>query len=261
MKNFLSSLNLTLQLTKRDVQSRYQGSVLGLLWSVFTPLLMLGVYTFVFSVVFKAKWNLPVENKMTFALVLFCGLTAYNIFAETISRAPGIIVGNPNYIKRVIFPLEILPVTVLCAALFNGVVSMAILIVANFLFTGHLYWTVLYLPVVILPLLLATLGVGWFLASLGVFVRDVNQLMPVVVTVLLFMSPIFYPVSAIPDSLKPLFHLNPISYVVEDTRQVLLWGNSPNWLWLSIGTILGLMTSILGYIWFQKTRKGFADVV
>jgi len=261
MKNFLSSLNLTLQLTKRDVQSRYQGSVLGLLWSVFTPLLMLGVYTFVFSVVFKAKWNLPVENKMTFALVLFCGLTAYNIFAETISRAPGIIVGNPNYIKRVIFPLEILPVTVLCAALFNGVVSMVILIVANFLFTGHLYWTVLYLPVVILPLLLATLGVGWFLASLGVFVRDVNQLMPVVVTVLLFMSPIFYPVSAIPDSLKHLFHLNPISYVVEDTRQVLLWGNSPNWLWLSIGTILGLMTSILGYIWFQKTRKGFADVV
>lgn len=222
---------------------------------------MLTVYTFVFSVVFKARWNLPVENKLDFALILFCGLTAFNIFAETISRAPTIVVGNPNYIKRVVFPLEILPITILGSAVFNALISIGILILANLLISGELHWTIIYLPIVILPLLLASAGFGWFLSSLGVYIRDINQVMPIAVTALLFLSPIFYPVSSIPEGLKPIYKLNLIGYVVEDTRKVLLWGQPPNWQWLIVGIILSAITALLGYLWFQRTRKGFADVV
>ena len=255
------NLHLLVQLTKRDILSRYRGSLLGVLWSVLTPLFMLAVYTLVFGSIFKARWSVPEEGNVNFALILFCGLTAYNIFAETISRAPGIIVGNPNYIKKVVFPLAILPITVLGSALMNAAIGMGIILVAQLLLSGTLHWTIIYLPIVLLPLILFALGLSWFLAALGVYVRDVVQVVPVFVTAMLFLTPVFYPTSALPQKIQFLGYFNPLGYVVEDVRRIILWGYQPNWSWLGFGLLLGIVSALIGYLWFQKTRSGFADVV
>lgn len=253
--------NLLLQLTKRDVLSRYRGSVLGVVWSVLNPLFMLAVYTLVFGTIFKARWNNIEDSNVHFALILFCGLTAYNIFAETVSRSPSIVVGNPNYIKKVVFPLHILPLTILGSALVNAGIGIGIILIANLVLSGSIHWTVVFLPLVLLPLILFALGLSWFLASLGVYVRDVVQVVPVLVTAMLFLSPIFYPISALPPNMQILAQINPIGYVVEDFRQVLIWGQLPNFQWLSFGLVFGAVTAVLGFTWFQKTRRGFADVV
>ncbi len=261
IRNLWRQRELISQLTKREILTRYRGSLLGILWSLLTPLLMLVVYTFVFGVIFKPRWTGPVEGQAQFALILFCGLSIFGIFSEVISRAPALIVNNPNYVKRVVFPIEILPLTILGSALVNGIISLGILIAASLIFTGQVHATVLYLPLVILPLLLFSLGLGWFFASTGVYFRDIAQIMPIAISALMFLSPIFYPVSAIPEKLRFVYGLNPISYVVEDARQIIIWGNQPNWIWLIAGTACGAIIAILGYLWFQKTKKGFVDVI
>ena len=222
---------------------------------------MLLVYTFVFGFVFETRWNVDIANKGEFAMILFCGLTAFNVFGETVSRAPGCVLGNPSYIKRVVFPLEILPVTILGSALVNGFIGLLTLLVANLFLSGYIPWTIVFLPVVLMPLVLISLGFGWLLASLGVYIRDIGQAVPVVVMALMFMSPIFYPISAIPEKLRFIYYINPLCYVLEDTRRVMLWGTMPNWSWLGLGGLGSLVTAYLGVVWFQKTRKGFADVV
>lgn len=250
------------QLTKREVSIRYKGSYLGILWSLITPLLMLLVFTFVFGVIFQSRWGTSQNsNKIEFALILFCGLTVFNLFAECVNRAPGIILSNVNYVKRVVFPLEILPVVALGSALVNATFSFLILIVGLALFLGIVKWTLVFIPVVLLPLLLFILGLSWFLASLGVFLRDIGQVIGVITQALMFLSPIFYPVTVIPKEFRPIYHWNPISYVVEDMRRIMVWGQLPEWHWLLLGTIISAFVAFLGYVWFQKTRKGFADVL
>ncbi|MCO6429327.1 MAG: ABC transporter permease [Deltaproteobacteria bacterium] len=252
---------LTYQLTKREVLHRYRGSLLGVFWSFITPLFMLLVYTFVFGVIFRSRWGAGTTSQTDFALILFCGLSIFSIFSDIIGRAPAIILSNPNYVKKVVFPVEILPVTILGSSLIHGAISILILLGAVLIIHGSLPLTVLFLPIVILPLLLVSIGLAWFLASLGVYLRDINQIVPVLVSALMFLSPIFYPVSVIPENLQFLYFINPVSYVVEDARQVVIWGNAPNWLWCMIGTGLGAAIAGLGYAWFQKTKKGFADVI
>lgn len=249
------------QFTKREVIGRYRGSYLGILWSFINPLLMLVVYTFVFSVVFKARWSLESSSKTEFALILFCGITAFNMFAEIVTRAPGLILSNANYVKKVVFPLEILPVVVLGSALIHAGISLSILTIGLVVLQGAFYWTITFLPLVLLPLMLLSLGLGWFFASLGVFLRDVGHIIGVAVQVLMFLSPIFYPVSAIPVEVQFFYHINPLTYVVEDMRRIMIWGQLPNWGWLILGTILSGLVAILGHAWFQKTRGGFADVL
>lgn len=250
------------QLTKREVIVRYKGSYLGILWSLITPLLMLLVFTFVFSVIFQSRWGTSGSgNKIEFALILFCGLTTFNLFAECINRAPGLILSSANYVKRVVFPLEVLPVVALGSALVNCIFSLLILVAGLALLLRVFNWTLIFVPVVLLPLLLLILGLGWFLASLGVFLRDVGQVVGVVTQALMFLSPIFYPVSIIPKEFRPIYHWNPISYVVEDMRRVMIWGQLPDWNWLFIGTLISAVVAMFGYAWFQKTRKGFADVL
>jgi homopolymeric O-antigen transport system permease protein len=253
---------LILQLTRRDVMSRYRGSILGLAWSFFNPLLMLAVYTFVFSVVFKARWGLGgEESKADFAIVLFVGLIIHGLFAECLNRAPGLILSNINYVKKVVFPLEILPCVAAGSALFHSAVSLAVLLAAQLAFQHTLAWTVVFLPIVLVPLLSATMGLAWFLSSVGVYVRDIGQTIGIFTTILLFLSPVFYPVDALPENYRILLLLNPLTFVIGDARRVLIWGQAPNWTELMIYASASFGAAWLGFWWFQKTRRGFADVV
>ena len=246
---------------KREVLGRYRGSVMGLLWSFFNPLFMLAVYTFVFSVVFKARWNVESDSKTEFALVLFAGLIVYNLFGESISRAPTLVLSNPNYVKKVIFPLEILPVVTLLSSAFHGLVSLGVWLLGYLLFFGLPHLTVLYLPLVILPFSLFIIGLSWALASLGVFLRDVSQCIGTVIMVLTFVTPIFYPVTALPEEFRQWLYLNPITPVIEQARDLLYWGKPPDFALLGSYTIASTLVAWLGFAWFQKTRKGFADVL
>ncbi len=252
---------LIMRMTRREIVGRYQGSVMGLLWSFLNPVFMLTVYTFVFSVVFKARWGTGEESRGQFAVVLFAGLIVHTLFSEVLNRSPQIIVGNANYVKKVVFPLEILPVVQLLAAAFHGGVSILVLLVARWIFNGSVPWTVIFVPVVGLPLLALTLGFAWILSSLGVFVRDVGQTTALATSVLMFISPVFFPIHALPPAFQSWMHVNPLTFIIEQMRAVLVWGNPPDWTALSFYYAAALGVAWLGYAWFQKTRKGFADVL
>lgn len=252
---------LILDLARRDVAGRYRGSVLGLLWSFFNPLLMLAVYTFVFSVVFKARWAGGSDSKTEFALVLFAGLIFFNFFSECINRAPVLVIGNANYVKKVVFPLEVLPVVTMASAAFHLLISFCVWLLFYLLFFGIPPITIALLPLVLLPLMLLTLGLSWLLASLGVYLRDVAQVVTVITTVLMFLSPIFYSVSSLPENYRPFLKANPLTLTIEEARSVMIWGVPFEWMpW--VGYLLATMlVAWLGFAWFQKTRKGFADVL
>lgn len=246
---------------KREVLGRYRGSMMGLLWSFFNPLFMLAIYTFVFSVVFKARWGAGDGSKTEFALVLFAGLIILNMFNECITRAPSLIISNVNYVKKVVFPLEILPFVVLLSALFHGLISLCVWLLAYMIFFGLPHLTILYLPLVALPLFLFIMGLSWALSSLGVFLRDVVQFIGVITTVLTFLSPVFYPASALPEKYQHFLYLNPLTPVIEQARDILFWGKPPEATVLGISCIASIGIAWLGFAWFQKTRKGFADVL
>lgn len=253
--------NLIFDLIKREVVGRYKGSTMGLLWSFFNPVLMLAVYTFVFSVVFKARWLGGSDSKVEFALILFTGLLMFNLFSEVINRAPGLILNNANYVKKVIFPLEILPIVALGAAVFHMLVSLIVWLIFFLIFFTIPSWTALQVMLIFIPLILMSLGGAWFLASLGVYLRDVGQIIGLATTLLMFLSPVFYPVAALPEKFQGVMHLNPLTYIVEDTRNVMIWGKNLDWTQWSCWTALSMIIAWLGFAWFQKTRKGFADVL
>lgn len=259
--SFWRNRRLIRVLVEREVLGRYRGSFLGILWSLFNPLLMLTVYTFVFSVIFKARWNSESTSKTAFALILFAGLMVFNVFSECINRAPSIILGNANYVKKVVFPLEILPWVTLGSSLFHMFVSLAVWLLAYLVFFGVPHLTVLYFPLVVLPLVLLILGLTWLLASLGVYLRDVSQVIGVSTTLLMFLSPIFYPAAAWPERVRPLLSLNPLTPAIEQVREILYFGRSPDFELLLIDFVVGLAVAWLGFAWFQKTRRGFADVI
>lgn len=252
---------LIIDLIKREVVGRYKGSTMGLLWSFFNPVLMLAVYTFLFSVVFKARWLGGSDSKVEFALILFSGLLMFNLFAEVLNRAPGLILNNANYVKKVIFPLEILPVVTLGAAAFHMLVSLAVWLIFFLVFFSVPSWTALQVILIFVPLVLMTLGLAWLLASLGVYLRDVGQVIGLVTTVLMFLSPVFYPVAALPEKFRAVMYLNPLTYIIEDTRNVMIWGKSLDWFHWGSWTALSALIAWVGFAWFQKTRKGFADVL
>lgn len=250
------------QLTRREVGQRYRGSYLGVLWSFITPLIMLVIYTFVFAVVFKARWRAEVEASTgEFALTLFAGMAAFNLFAETVSRAPTLILGVPNYVKKVVFPLEVLPVVTLGSALVNSLVTVGLVVLGALLLLQHFSPLIIVLPLVYLPLLLLSLGAGWFLASLGVYIRDIGQGIGLVVQMLFFISPVLYPVSAVPEDLRGILLVNPLTHILTWFRHVLLWNEMPDWgMWLLLVTLTGVF-AMAGYAWFMRTKKGFADVL
>lgn len=259
--SFWRNRQLIRNLVQREVLGRYKGSVLGIFWSLATPIFMLAVYTFVFSVVFKARWGGGSDSKTEFALLLFAGLIIFNLFSECIGRAPGLILANVNYVKKVVFPLEVLPWVSMGSALFHFAVSLGVWLVAYLVLFGVPHWHIVLLPLVVLPLVLFVMGLSWALASLGVYLRDVGQIIGLVITVLMFLTPIFYPASALPEAYQPLMFFNPLTLPIEMARDMLYWGKVPQLGTLAIYTAGAGAFAMLGFAWFQKTRKGFADVI
>ncbi|MGE1175783.1 ABC transporter permease [Pseudomonas sp. BW7P1] len=264
-KNLFLHRHLIYQMTKREVIGRYRGSVLGLLWSFLNPLMMLSVYTFVFAVVFKSRWGITPagteESKTMFAIMLFAGLIVHAVFAEVINRSPSVVLSNVNYVKKVVFPLEVLPIITLGAALFHGLISLTVLVLAYCIFQGMPHLTTLLVPVVMLPLLILTLGLAWVLASLGVYLQDVGQTTGIITTVMLFLSPVFFPLHSLPEQYQTLILLNPLTFIIEQMREVVIWGRLPDFMGLGVYLLIALLVAAAGYAWFQKTRSGFADVL
>ena len=261
-KSLWRNRHLIMQMTKREVLGRYKGSIMGMAWSLLNPVFMLTVYTFVFSVVFKARWGTEGDESRTqFAVVLFVGMIVHGLLAEVLNRAPSLILSNVNYVKKVVFPLEILPVISMGAALFHSVISLGVLLAAFLLFNGYLHWTAIFIPIVLAPLVILTLGLAWILASLGVFLRDVGQTIGIITMVMLFLAPVFYPLTAVPEEIRPWIMANPLTFIIEQAREVLIWGRLPDWSGLGFYTASAIATAWAGYAWFQKTRKGFADVI
>ncbi|MCG6167583.1 ABC transporter permease [Leptospira sp. FAT2] len=252
---------LILQLTKRNVIGKYRGSILGLFWSFFNPLIMLGVYTFAFGVVFQAKWGIENETKLDFALVLFASLIVFNLFGEIVKESPSLIVSNASYVKKVIFPLEILPIVSLLSSIFHAFISFGVLFIFYGLYHFYIHWTFVFLPIVLFPLILMSLAVSYFLASIGVFIRDLGYIIGHIITVILFVSPVFYSIERIPPLFQKFMIFNPLAYLLEDARSVFLFGQFPNWQNTIIASIFGFVLLCTGFWFFQKTRKTFADFV
>lgn len=261
-KSVWKNRHLIQQMTKRDVLGRYKGSVMGILWSFANPILLLIIYTLVFSVVFKARWGTGEPgNKSEFAILLFTGMIVHSLFAETLMRAPTLILSNVSYVKKVVFPLEILPIIAMGTSFFHALVSVGVLLIAQLLVNGSIPWTVVFLPLVIAPLIVLSLGLAWILASLGVYLRDVAHPIGLLMTLLLFGSPVFYPISALPENIQPWLMLNPLTFVIEQARAVLISGLLPNFKGVLVYALVAVSVAWAGYGWFQKTRKGFANVL
>lgn len=252
---------LVWRLALRDVLGRYRGSLLGLFWSFLNPIIYLAIYTFVFGSVFKTRWGTQSGGIAGFALILYAGLIANNLFADCINRAPRLLLENPNYVKRVVFPLEILPWVSSFSALFHAVINLLVLVIFYFLLHHEFSRTLFLLPIILVPYVVLITGIGWFLSALGVFVRDISQLTSLITVALLFLAPIFYPMSALPKDYLWVFELNPVTFMVEQLRDVALWGRWPDWSGLALYSAISLAVSWIGLIWFQRTRRGFADVI
>jgi lipopolysaccharide transport system permease protein len=258
---FVVHRSLTLELAKRDVLGRYRGASFGLLWSMLTPFLMLLVYTLAFGSVFRSQWPQARPGGPDYAMILFIGLIVHGFFAECLFRAPQLIVGNANFVKRVIFPLEILPWPMLLSALFHALMNLVVFLVLHLLRFGVPPWTIVLFPLVLLPLALCCAGVGWLFASLGVYLSDIGQITGVMATALLFLSSAVVPVSTLSESYRWVFELNPLTFIIDQAREVALWGHLPNWLGLASFTGLSLLFCYVAYAWFRATRPGFADVL
>ena len=259
----LKHRDLLRQLLRRNISARYRGSVLGLVWSFAYPLMMLAVYTFVFGVVFKARWGIEAfDDKLgAFPLIMFCGMAVFNVFSESVNTSTGVVVGNASYVKKVIFPLELLPLCSVLTSLVFGLAWFALLLLGTVIFLGLPSWTILLLPLILVPLLLFTAGISFLVASLGVYLRDMPQLVGIVTQVLFFMTPIFYPISLVPEKVRWLLYCNPLTTMAEQARQVFLYGQTPDpgrwFLMLAVSVVFFQ----LGLAWFAKTKKGFADVL
>lgn len=253
--------HLVASLTWREVQGRYRGSAGGLLWSLITPILMLSVYTAVFSGIFQARWSQEASTPLDYALQLFVGLIVHGLAAECLTRSPGLMLANVSYVKRVVFPLETLPVVTLLSSLFHALISLVVLLVFFMLVKQSIPTQVWWLPLVWLPYLAMLAGASWFLAGLGVYLRDIHQLMGLVTLLLMFLSPVFYPASALPPTLQGFFQLNPLTIIIEQSRNVLLNNTPPDLIALGIYSAVAAVVAITGYRLFHKMKKGFADVL
>lgn len=263
LKLVYSNRSLLKQLVKRIIAAKYQGAALGILWNLIHPLMMLTIYTYVFSVVFKSRWGAGSvsDSKGAFAVILFCGMAVYSIFSESVSLSANQIITNPNYVKKVVFPLPLLPLSQVLASFVQGLIWVFLLLCGAIFIYGNISWSMLLLPVVWMPLFLFTLGISYFVSSLSVYCRDTPYVLQVIMQVLFFITPIFYPISAVPEKLQFILKTNPLTMIIEETRKVLLYASMPDWNFFAITLAVGAAVFILGFAWFNKTQKGFADVL
>jgi len=251
--------SLILRLTARKIEARYRGSVLGVLWGLLNPLMMLGLYTFVFSVVFRARWAASGRNEV--ALLIFAGLLLYTVFAKCVNEAPSLVVNHRTYIKQVVFPAEILVWVIVLTALFDFAIGFGGLGAFWVAGLGVPPATWLLLPLMLMPVVLLALGTTWLLSSLGVFLRDIEQVVGTFTTALLFLSPIFYPASRVPEELRSLYEWNPFALLVEMFREAVFSGFPPDWARWAVVAGVSWLTAWLGYAWFMTTKRSFADVL
>lgn len=259
-------INLARPLLRREIRSRYRGSVFGLAWSFLLPLFMLGIYTFAFGVVLKARWNVPgrevaEHSTSDFAIILFAGLILYQFFSEVVGGAAGLVVGNANYVKKVVFPIQILSVISVGTALFHAAISMCILIIFTTFLFGLSWQALIGAPLAFAAFVPFTLGVSWFLSAAGVYFRDIGQIMPPALTALLYLSPILFPRSVLPESMQTLALLNPLTVPVETFRNALIFGQAPDWTLLLLYSIISVIVAVAGLAFFNLVRRGFADVL
>ena len=260
--SLLNNRYLFIQMLRRDIQQRYRGSQLGFLWAFIYPIMMLLVYTFVFGMVMQVKWGIEGQDNIEFGIILFAGLLLHSFLAEVVIGAVGLITGNQQYVKKVVFPLEILNMVSVANALFHMLLGFLILIAVFLVSGGTIHWTIILAPIVILPFVLFLMGMSWFIAVLGVYVRDLSQFIGVIVTLLLFLGPIVYPFSRLPEVIKPyVLWGNPLTIVIEQFRAVVLFGELPDWNLLGIYSIFAVLMLVFGAWFFEKTRNGFADVI
>jgi lipopolysaccharide transport system permease protein len=255
------SRTLILSLARRDIEQRFRGSAMGMLWALANPLLMLAIYTFVFSAIFKMRWPSLSDDPFDFALMLFSGLLLFNLFSECVGRAAGLIVAQPNLVKKIVFPLHAQAWSVLLAALFQAGVNLCVFFAAMLIVRGNIPWTTAALPLVLLPMCLLVLGCVWAISALGVYLRDIGQVVGHVVTMLMFLSPLFYPIEAIPEKFRPLFAFNPLTFPIGEIRKVLVTGSVPDWVGLVLYSLGALVFAWIGFWFFQKARPGFSDVL
>jgi len=248
-------------LIKKDIEQRYKGSVLGILWAILVPLLMLAIYTFVFSEIFHAKWNIASDDKYEFAMVLFCGLSAFNMVSEIMSRSTNLIADNTNYVKKVIFPLELLPVVITFSALFNCVISYAILILAKLLLTGEVSVTIYQMIILFIPLCIFCVGISLNISALSVYLKDIRNVISILVMILMYISPVFFSLSAVPAKFRILCEINPMTYIIENFRNVVLYGQNVNVIYFVKSLIISVGLFIIGSVIFERTKVGFADVL
>ncbi|WP_233523415.1 ABC transporter permease [Dyella solisilvae] len=248
------------ELLKRDIASRYSGSFLGLLWSFFNPLLMLAVYTLAFREFLGMRWP-NLASGADFSLMIFSGMIVHTLMAECLVRGPMVIVSQSNLVKRVVFPLAILPCVTVASSLFNTLLSLMVLLVFVLMTQHALHASLLYLPIVFAPYVLLLCGVCWLMASLGVFIRDIAQVAGVISAILMFLSPVFYPASSLHEPYRSWLHWNPLTLIIEQTRDVVLFGQAPDWQALGLYGLASIVVVLIGYGWFQRTRDGFADVL
>lgn len=253
--------SLVTELSKREILGRYRGASFGLFWSLISPFLMLLVYTLAFGSVMKAKWPQVQDGSSHYSLILFVGLIVHGFFAECLTRAPLLITSNPNFVKRIIFPLELMPWPMVVSALFHAMMNVVVFIVLRLVIDHAFTWQIILLPLVMTPLVIFTLGLSWFLASAGVYLRDISQVTGVLATAMLFLSSAMFPVSALPENFRFLVQLNPLTFIIDQAREVALWGRTPNWQGLSLYLLMGIVVMYAGYAVFRVTRRGFGDVI
>jgi lipopolysaccharide transport system permease protein len=248
------------RLVGREFALRFRGSFLGVLWAIMTPVLTVIVYAFVFGVIFKSKWG-DATSKSNFVSILMLGIIVHGIFAESIGRAPSLILGHVNYVKKVIFPIEVLPVMAVIGVLMNAAIGIVIVVALNLIISHEVQVTIVFLPLILLPYLVLITGFVLFLSSIGVYLRDLSHIVGFFMMVALFMTPIFYPISAVPEPFRQFLYLNPLTFTVEQARAVTLFGELPNWTGLAIYSVIAVISAWIGLFWFQRTRNGFADVI
>ena len=259
--SFKNNMYLLSQLARRDIASRYQGSAAGLLWAFFSPVLLLLVYTFVFGYVFKARWMGAETDRSFFALNLFAGMIVHGFLAECVVRAPHLMQQHSNFVKRIVFPLWLLPLVPLASALFHTAISFLVLFIAHSVIVQTVHWQLLALPILIIPFVLFLTGLVWMLSALGVYLKDLAQIIPILVPVLMFMSPVFYPAEALPESIRPIMYMNPLTPAIEMLRAVLFDGLLPSIAGYSIFLVASLLFAGVGLVVFNRLKVGFADVL